>query len=225
MPPSEVGARANRPASAATHKGNDLKLSMAKNSLFAILLRSPWWISLAIGMAIGLVAMALLPADLRIVGALSGFPFLVIAAMAAWRQWQQPSRQRIDETVTAVSAMAWPAFSALLEQAFQRDGYTVQRGRTAAVDFELERQGRRLLVCARRWKSAHTGLEALRPLQVARDATDGAHALYIGLGALSDQARSFAAEHLITVWQADELAQALRRLPLGTPASARGNAR
>ena len=202
-----------------------MKLTMAKNSLFAILLRSPWWISLGIGLAIGLVAMALLPADLRIVGALSGLPFLVIAAIAAWRQWQQPSRQRVDDTVAAVSAMAWPAFSALLEQAFRRDGYTVQPGRTPGVDFELERQGRRLLVSARRWKSAHTGLEALRPLQVARDATDGAHALYVGLGALSDPARAFAAEHLVTVWQADELAQALRRLPLGATAPARGGAR
>jgi restriction system protein len=198
---------------------------MAKNSLFAILLRSPWWISLALGLAIGLVAMALLPADLRVVGAVSGLPFLVIAAMAAWRQWQLPSAKRIDDTVQAVSVMAWPAFAALLEQAFQRDGYQVQRGRTPAVDFELERGGRRLLVSARRWKSAHTGLEALKPLQVARDAGEGAHALYIGLGTLTDTARVFAADHAITVWQAAELAQALRRLPLVAPAAAKGGAR
>lgn len=192
-----------------------MKLSMAKNSLFAILLRSPWWISLGIGLAIGLVASALLPADMRAVGVLSGFPFLVIAALALRRQWHLPSAKRVDETRQAVSAMAWPAFSALLEQAFRRDGYTVQRGRSPGVDYELERAGRQLLVSARRWKSAHTGLEVLRPLQTAREAGEGAvDALYIGLGPLSDTARSYAAEHALTVWQLDELAHALRGLPL-----------
>ena len=70
------------------------------------------------------------------------------------------------------------------------------------------------MVCARRWKSARTGLEALRALQAARDATDPADALYIGLGTLTDTAVPFAAEHGIAVWSAAELAQALRGLPL-----------
>ena len=192
-----------------------LKFSMAKNSLFAILLRSPWWISLGIGLAIGLVAMALLPADMRAVGLVSGFPFLVIAALALRRQWHLPSGKRVEETRQALSAMAWPAFAALLEQAFRRDGYSVQRGRQPGVDFELERAGRRLLVNARRWKSAHTGLEPLRPLQAAREAGEGAvDALYIGLGPLSDPARLYATEHAVTVWQLTELAHALRGLPL-----------
>ena len=77
-----------------------------------------------------------------------------------------------------------------------------------------------MLVCARRWKSARTGLESLRALQAARDAGDAPDALYIGLGALTDTARSFAAEHRIAIWQAAELAQALRGLPL-KPAAGR----
>ena len=40
---------------------NPLKLKMAENSLFAILLRSPWWISLAIVAVISLLSVALLP--------------------------------------------------------------------------------------------------------------------------------------------------------------------
>lgn len=191
---------------------------MAENSLFAILLRSPWWISLGIGLGIGLVATALLPADMRVVGAVSGFPFLVIAVMALRRQWHLPSAKRVEATRQALATMTWPAFAALLEQAFRRDGYSVQRGRQPNVDFELERAGRRLLVSAKRWKSAHTGLEALRPLQTAREAGEGAvDALYIGLGPLSDQARPYAAEHALTVWQLDELAHALRGLSLEAP--------
>ncbi|HEX2010961.1 MAG TPA: restriction endonuclease [Roseateles sp.] len=187
---------------------------MAKNSLFAILLRSPWWISLVIGLLLGLLSLALLPAQLRLVGALAGLPFVVIGLIAARRQWHQPSAARIAQTQQALSAMAWPAFADLLEQAFRRDGYTVQRGKDDAFDFELERQGRRTLVSARRWKSARTGQEVLRALQAARAARDAEDALYIGLAPLSDNARPYAAAQRITVWQAAELAQALRGLPL-----------
>ncbi len=187
---------------------------MAKNSLFAILLRSPWWVSVSIAAALALLSAALLPPDYRVVGALSGLPFAVVGALAARRQRHLPSASRVSETGAAVAAMTWPVFSGLLEQAFARDGYTVQRGTAASFDFELERQGRKMLVCARRWKSARTGLDALRALQSARDAAE-ADALYIGLGELTDQARAFAAEHRIAVWQTAELAQSLRGLALG----------
>jgi restriction system protein len=191
-----------------------LKLQMAKNSLFATLLRSPWWVSIAIAAVLALLALALLPTDYRVAGALSTFPFVVIAAIAAYRQWRLPSAARVSETVEAVGTMAWPAFAKLLEEAFRRDGYTVQNGTVTAVDFELERKGRKMLVCARRWKSARTGLESLRALQAAREASDASDALYIGLGELTDNAHPFAAEHRIAIWQAAELAQALRGLPL-----------
>lgn len=187
---------------------------MAKNSLFAILLRSRWWISALIAVIMGAISFALLPEGFRVVGAMSGLPFVVIAVMALRRQWHLPSAARVEQTQQALATMAWPAFADLLEQAFRREGYTVQRSKASAVDFELERQGRRMLVSAKRWKSARTGLEALRPLQTARDAGEAQDALYIGLGPLSEQALPFAAEHGITVWQASELAHALRGLPL-----------
>ena len=198
-----------------------MKLQMARNSLFAILLRSPWWASLAIAVVLALLSAALLPVEFRAAGALSAAPFVVIAAISARRQWRLPSAARVAETQAALSAMAWPAFADLLVAAFVRDGYTVRRGgAAAAVDFELERQGRTMLVCARRWKSARTGLEALRALQAARDAADAPDALYVGLAEFTDQARAFAATQRVAVWQAPELAQALRGLAL-RPVAAR----
>jgi restriction system protein len=72
-----------------------------------------------------------------------------------------------------------------------------------------------MVVSARRWKSANTGLEVLRALQAARQASEAPDALWIGLGPLSDNARPFAAEHRIAIWHAAELAHALRGLSLG----------
>ncbi|MDZ7591773.1 MAG: restriction endonuclease [Rubrivivax sp.] len=192
-----------------------MKLKMAENSLFAVLLRSPWWISIAIAAVLALLAAALLPAEFRVVGAVSALPFVVIGAMAARRQWRLPSAAQVSQTLQEVGEMAWPEFSRRLEEAFQRQGYTVQRSHSGAVDFELQRQGRRTLVCAKRWKTARIGLEPLRALQAARAAADASDALFIGLGELTDTARPYAAEQGITVWQSTALAQALHAARAG----------
>lgn len=189
-----------------------MKFQLAKNSLFAILLRSPWWMSIAVAAVLSLIAGALLPEPYKVVGALSTLPFVVIGVMAARRQWRTPSAARVSQTVQALGTMAWPEFEKLLEEAFRRDGYTVQRGAATPADFDLERRGRRMLVSARRWKSARTGLELLRALQAAREAAEASDALVIGLGELTDNARPFAAEHRITIWQGADLAQALHGL-------------
>jgi len=72
-----------------------VKFQMAKNSLFAVLLRSPWWISAGIALLLALLSFALLPEAYRIVGALSGLPFVVVAALAARRQWHLPRLSRL----------------------------------------------------------------------------------------------------------------------------------
>ena len=194
-----------------------MKFKMAPNSLFAVLLRSPWWISLLIAVVLGAVAAALLPAEFKGAGAVSGFPFAVIAAMAAWRQWRLPSAARVARTTEAVQALAWPAFATLLVQAFEQDGQAVQRIKADSHDLRLERQGRVTLVAARRWKSQRIGQETLRALQAAREAEGAADAILVCLGELTEQARPYAAAQRISVWGAAELAQALRRQPLAAP--------
>ena len=183
---------------------------MPRNSLFAVLLRSRWWVSFGIGTGIGAVAAALLPDSYKGAGALSGFPFLVIAGLAAWRQRNEPSAAELARANEALAGMSWKALATALEAAFVRDGWQVQRGPAEPVDFVLERRGRTMLVAARRWKSARVGLEALRALQAAREAAGDVDALLIATGELSDAARPYAAEHRITVWQTAEMAQALR---------------
>ena len=56
-------------------------LKMAPNSLFAILLRSPWWISVGIALGFALASKALLPGEYWLFGAMGGFPFTVIGAV------------------------------------------------------------------------------------------------------------------------------------------------
>jgi restriction system protein len=185
-----------------------MKLRMHENSLFAILLRSPWWISIAIAAGIVIVARFFLP---DVYAFFVGLPFFVIGVMAGWKQLRAPSASRVAETLEAVRAMSWAEFSGAAEQAFRRDGYAVTRLDGETVDFELVKAGRTTVVGCKRWKAARTGVEPLRDLDTVRRAREANDAIYVSAGEVSGNAAAFAAENRIRLLQGVELAALLAR--------------
>ena len=169
-----------------------MKLKMAEKSLFAILLRSPWWISFGLVGIFVLASKALLPEPYFIYGAMGGCPFLVIGCMAAWRQFRAPNPKHMEASLQQAAAMSWRDFSAAIERAFSGQGYAVARLNTAAADFRLEKAGRTTLLAAKRWKAANPGVETLRELVALRDAQNADLCSFISLGTLSDGALRFA---------------------------------
>jgi restriction system protein len=188
-----------------------LKFEMAPNSLFAILLRSSWWISVLVAAAIILLSRIALPPKYFIFGAVGALPFLVIGSIALWRQLQRPSQARVASTVAAVSAMTWKDFSAKLEAGFRRDGYEVERLQHAGVDFAMRKAGRKTLVNCKRWKVTRTGLEPLRELVSARERHEADEVIYVATGQVTDQAVRFAAEKRIHLMQGEDLARLLHK--------------
>jgi restriction system protein len=204
---ARTGITTDRPAEAS------MNLKMAPNSLFAILLRSPWWISIGISLLFVAVSRALLPHEYWIFGAMGGFPFLVIGLIALTKQLRRPGSRRVDEVLQAVRAMSWRDFSQALEEAFTRDGFSVRRVEGAA-DLAVTRAGRTALVAARRWKAARHGEEALAALHAQMRAQDASESIYIALGELSANAQRFASANGVKVMREEGLAQLLRGMQL-----------
>jgi restriction system protein len=185
---------------------------MAPNSLFAILLRSSWWISVLVAAAIVALSAIGLPKKYFIFGAIGALPFLVIGGIALWRQLQRPSQARVTQTVAAVNAMTWKDFSSKLEAAFRRDGYEVARVEATGADFEMRKAGRKTLVNAKRWKASRTGVEPLRELLSARDSREADEIVFIAAGQVSEQAARLIAEKRIRLMQGEDLARLLHGL-------------
>ena len=190
-----------------------MKFKMSENSLFAVLLRSPWWISFVVVGLITLAAGAFLPKEYFVVGALAGFPIFVVGCMAAWKQLRAPNPAKVAEMLDAVASMPWRSFADTLATAWERAGYTVERlnadGNNAA-DMRLTLGGKTTLVSAKRWKAATHGVEPLRELQAAMAAADASAGVYVAaLGQVSDNARIYARDHGIVVLQGDAVAQLL----------------
>ena len=186
---------------------------LKEDSLFAVLLRSPWWVSFVVaGVTIALSRLVVVKFDFHeLYSVFVGLPFLVIGTVAAWRQLRAPSAERVAATLESLRALSWNDFSAALEDAFRRDGYSVSRLNIDGADLELTKSGRVSLVGGKRWKVARAGVEPLRELDAARHAREAHDCIYVAAGDITDNARAFAAEKRIRLLHDAELASMLPR--------------
>lgn len=183
-----------------------MKWKMSHNSMYAVLLRSPWWVSMLITLAFVLVSFAVLPIQFRLFGLIGTLPFLGIGFYRAWQQGQAPSPKRVAHALERAAVMPWRDFSAVLQLAYKRQGYDVVVLPGPAADLKLTFSGRTTLVSCKRWKAVAQGIEPLRELVAAQQSHEADRCTYISLGAVSDQAQRFAKENGVTVVSGQELA-------------------
>ena len=184
-------------------------LQPREGSLFAILARSPWWVSLLIAAALFGVMRNFVP---DLLAAATTLPFVGLAGYAGWRQWKEPSAARVRETLDKICSMRWQEFSTLIADRFRRDGYEVAVPKKGAADFELRKEGYTTLVSGKRWKVANAGIAQLRELADAVRAADAREGWFVTAGALTETARTFANAQKIRVIEGPELARLIGRI-------------
>jgi restriction system protein len=191
---------------------------VSENSLFAVLLRSSWWISFAVALALLLLVRLFVPEAYLLPASSLALPFFVIGAIVARKQFKLPGAKRVAATVEAVTAMTWREFSVLVEQAYSREGYKVAP-LAGPADFRLDKtidlgsmgkKDKTTLVCCKRWKAASHGLEPLRELDRQLEAENAHEAFYVALDGVTDKAREFAGKHRIHLVGGSELTTLLR---------------
>lgn len=188
-----------------------MKFKMAENSLFAILLRSRWWISFLVGAGWALLAAALVPQPYKIVAILGSLPFWALGFVAFVRQYDQPTPLQQQALLEDAASKNWGEFANHLERAWQVEGYEVALGKDAAVDFVLRRNGKTTLVCAKRWKASTHGVEPLRALHQAMQAQNADECAYVCIAPLQDTAQRFADAQHIAVLSGLTLATLLQK--------------
>ena len=188
-----------------------MQLKMRENSLFAVLLRSPWWYSLLIGAAIVSVAFAILRAQHIIYGIAAAIPFFGVAAIACYRQMGQPSARKVAATVEWIRTARAGEFIRTLTAAYAEAGYKTTPYKGNAADLQLEREGRVTLVSCKRVKAANTGIKPLHALVAAGEQRQASALVFIALGELSSEAHTFADDNRIEVLGGGDLAALIGR--------------
>ncbi len=181
-----------------------MKLTLPRNSLFAVLARSPWWISALLAAGIFGATRLFLPLEMAVFAA---SPFVVIAGYAGWKRLRAPSAGKIAATLERLTALPREGFMTALEAGWRREGYEVSRTGGAKFDLELRRDGKVSLVVCRRWRAERTGVEPLRELHTVGRKREAHELIYVAAGEITAQARAFAAENKMRLLYGAELAR------------------
>jgi restriction system protein len=132
---------------------------------------------------------------------------LVIGIMAAWRQRNAISPERIQQLADQARSMGWRDFSILVEEALRQQGFEVSRLSSGPADFQIEKNGRITLVSAKRWKAATVGAEHLRELLAARESQQAFSCTCMSLGTFSPSAIDLASQNPIQLLGPANIAQ------------------
>ena len=186
-----------------------MNFKMREKSLFAVLLRSPWWASILIAIAMAAVASALLPANLVPFGVAGCIPFVVSAGMAAWKQRDALSPERAEQLLNEAAALPVQAFVAKISAFYERQGYAVSKPRQGSADLQLLKNEEITLLACKRWKAATHGVEPLRELAAQRDSSKADRCIYISQNPVTAQALVFAKQEAIALVSGAGLAQLL----------------
>jgi restriction system protein len=179
---------------------------MARETLFNILSRQPWWISAVVAAVLFGITQLVYPP----VAFFVALPFLLLAAFIGYKQLRGTVEVSVSDRLAALRDMSWENFSLVVSEAYRRRGYTVTEARDSAYDFELVKSGRRTLVACRRWKVSSVGAGPLRALAAAVKRVDAYNAVCIAAGDFSPNAREYAATQPITLVTGAELVKLIR---------------
>ena len=164
-----------------------------KNSLFAILTRQPWWVSVALALGLFASTRLFLPDLMAFFVAL---PFSLMAGYISWQQLRLPSPTKVAKKLAALRALPTEAFCTALVEGYRRDGHAVEAA-TKGADYALRKAGKLTLLACRRWKAAQTGMAPLKELAEAKAHLKARECLYATTGEISEPARKFASENNI----------------------------
>lgn len=178
-----------------------------KPSLFTVLSRSPWWLSVLLTASIFIAVRFFLP---TLIAASAAFPFGVISIYAAWRQLRVPGEATVTKKLDELRNLSWAEFSVRLDNAFRRDGYEVARLDDDAADFELRKNGQLTLASCRRWKVAQTGIAPVRALLAAKEVRGARNCLYVSAGEFSPNASELALANGVRLLSGTDLAKLVR---------------
>jgi restriction system protein len=174
---------------------------MARESLFSLLSRQPWWISAIVAAALfGITELVYPPVAFFV-----ALPFLVVAVYFGYRQVRGTAPVDVDAKLAALREMSWENFSLVVAEAYRRRGYAVKEARDGAYDFVLEKGGRRTLVSCRRWKVNSVGAGPLQALAEAVAREDAYNGICIAAGQFSPNARVCVAGRPITLLEGADL--------------------
>ncbi len=183
-----------------------MAFKISENSLFAVLLRSPWWYSVLAGLLIIAITMVLFGGRYVVLGLFGAIPFFGIAAVAGFKQSKLPIKKRIQEIDEQARAMPAPDIAKKIADSYEQRRFDVEKLDKKGAELLLIRGNQTIGLSSKRFKVANTGIEPLKQLVEIGNKREATGYLYVALGSLSAAAADYAKQNDIEIIQASKLA-------------------
>jgi len=187
-----------------------------RTSFLDDLITLPWWFSLILAAVVYFGLKFYLPTVEFQSPAFQGigkmFPdmaglfasiFVFTAAISAYHAWSRGELLDRQTSVKSIKAVSWKDFEYLVSEAYRRQGYSVQEntggGADGGVDLVLGKDGKKILVQCKNWRSSKVGVSTVRELfgvVTAEGATEG---IVVCSGQFTNDAVEFAKGKPITL--------------------------
>jgi len=177
-----------------------------QTTLFQLLARQPWWVTVLVALGLFWIAYAVYPS----IAPFFALPFVLLAIYIAIQQWRSGVPSDPTEKLGLLRAMSWENFSALVGEAYKREGYQVTPSTEQGYDFALAKNGRVTLVHCRRWKVNQVGADPVRELAQAVDRKEASRGICLATGEFSAPARKLAAAEPVMLVSGAELVALVR---------------
>ena len=195
-----------------------------KTKITDLLLSPPWWASLCFAVisylvlkfavsSIGVTSPIL--SKLAVIAPKGALPiagvFVVAALLSALHALRKGELLDTQTGISSIRDMSWKDFELLVSEAFRREGYQVIEnftgGADGGVDLVLTKEGRRLLVQCKNWKSRSVGVPTVRELfgVISAESADGG--FVVTSGNFTKEARAFASGNPIQLIDGAALVQ------------------
>ncbi len=184
-----------------------MSFKLPQGSLFAVLIRSPWWYSVLIALLVVAISLVLVGGKYLVLGVATAMPFIGIAIYSVYSQSQRPGAKRIEEVEQAVRKMPVSELAKKIAANYEKIKFDVVEFKGDEAELELERGVHKLLLSCKRFKAAKTGIEPLKKLTAAGEKREMSGYLYVTLGEISANALKYANEHNIELIRAEGLAE------------------
>jgi restriction system protein len=177
-----------------------------QTTLFQLLARQPWWITVLVAFAMFWIAYSVYPP----VAPFFALPFALLAIYIGYTQWRSGVPSDPTERLQALREMSWESFSAAVCETYRKQGYAVTPSREPGYDFSLSKDGRVTLVQCRRWKVNQVGSEPVRDLARAVERAQAYRGVCLATGEFSANARRIAASEPLALISGIDLVMLIR---------------
>jgi len=184
-----------------------MAFKMAENSLFAVLLRSPWWDSFLIAAFFIAVSVILGGNTYVILGITAALPFIGIGIAAAVRQSKLPSQKRIVEIAELAQTLPAKDIASKISESYINAGFEIAEFKPNTAELALTRGYRKILLSTKRFKASNTGVGPLKDLVQSGEEVEATSYVFVALGTVSDAAVEYASENKIEIIRAAKLAE------------------